>query len=107
MGEPAFPLGEFRLGQRIEKERIGERAELAFEATGYTRSAGGERDEAGEGLAGAGDGDFLAGCDPGEEARELGLGFVDVDDGGERRSSGGGSAGDFGGLTLAGDGHGE
>ena len=64
-----------------------EGAEQAFEASGDAgrgRGRSGERHEAGEGVAGSRDDDFFAGLDTDEEAGELGLGFVDVDDGGQR-----------------------
>ena len=68
----------------------------------------------GQGLAGAGDRDFLAGGDTGEQARELGLGLVDVDDGRRQRRGSGGRRGCFppnwtgrlGGLARSGGRHG-
>ena len=83
MREPPLPAREFVGGHGLEKQRVRERAEHALKASGNTwsaRSGRSEGNEAGQGLAGFGDGDFLAGFDPGEELGKLRFGLMDVDD---------------------------
>jgi hypothetical protein len=103
MGQRTLPSGQLIRGQWLEEKSVGQRTEHALEAAGNARPARGGRGEgheAGERLPGASDGDFLAGGGAGEEARELGLGVVDVDDrgGGFRRALRGGARNARGGL---------
>ena len=74
----AFPCGNFFLGEWVEEAVV--KTYPAPHGAEFPLTARLAGDEACNRRAVAGDRDLLAGLDQGEQARQAGFGFVDVDD---------------------------